>query len=266
MKSKKEIELEKIILSKLDGKSLETARIIFQDKEVEFLMNYSNNVSIKRLGFNDHGPVHMKRACLNSLIMFELLHHSGVKFNLENEGVGTVEDSKVAVIIASLLHDIGMSVARENHEIFSSLFGIKIIERILEKVYTNEFEKQIILRSMVVEGIIGHMATKSINSLEAGLVLIGDGCDMEKGRARITSMLQRKPRVGDIHKYSASAIQKVNIEKGLTKPIKITVLMRESVGFFQIEEVLFPKISSSPVKPYIELFAGVLGEELLQYL
>ncbi|HAF07163.1 MAG: phosphohydrolase [bacterium] len=266
MKSKKELELEKTIISKLDGKCLETAKLIFQDKEVEYLMNYSNNVSIKRLGFNDHGPVHMKRACLNSLLMFDLLQNAGVKFNLENEGVGNVIDSKVAVIIASLLHDIGMSVSRENHEIYSSIIGLNIINRILEKIYQHEFEKQIIVRSMVIEGIIGHMATKIINSLEAGLVLIGDGCDMEKGRARITSMIQRKPRVGDIHKYSASAIQTVSIKKGIKKPIKITVLMRESVGFFQIEEVLFPKISSSPVKPYIELFAGVIGEELLQYL
>ncbi|MEO0233922.1 MAG: phosphohydrolase [candidate division WOR-3 bacterium] len=266
MKSKKELELEKTIISKLSGKCLETAKLIFQDKEIEYLMNYSNNVSIKRLGFNDHGPVHMKRACLNSLLMFELLHNAGVKFNLENEGIGNVDDSKIAVIIASLLHDIGMSVSRENHEIYSSLIGLNIIDRILEKIYQHEFEKHIIVRSMVIEGIIGHMATKSINSLEAGLVLIGDGCDMEKGRARITSMIQRKPRVGDIHKYSASAIQTVSIEKGIIKPIKITVLMRESVGFFQIEEVLFPKISSSPVKPYIELFAGVIGDELMQYL
>ncbi len=266
MKSKKEMELEKVIISKLENKSLLAAKILFMDKEVEFLMNHSNNVSIKRLGFNDHGPVHMKRACLNSLIMFELLTQAKIKFNLEKEGVGSAEDSRVSVIIASLLHDIGMSVSRENHEIYSSILGINIIDRTLKSIYQDDLEKIVIVRSTILEGIIGHMATKIINSLEAGLVLIGDGCDMEKGRARITSMIQRKPRVGDMHKYSASAIQTVKIEKGNVKPIRITVLMRESVGFFQIEEVLFPKIISSPVKEYIELFAGVIGEELLQYL
>jgi hypothetical protein len=42
--------------------------------------------------------------------------------------------------------------------------------------------------------------------------------------------------------------------------------MNASVGFFQIEEVFFPKINTSPVKPYIELFAGVTDREMLRYL
>ncbi|GAI54713.1 unnamed protein product, partial [marine sediment metagenome] len=48
--------------------------------------------------------------------------------------------------------------------------------------------------------------------------------------------------------------------------VKIIVEMTESVGFFQIEEVLFPKISSNPVKPYIELYGKVIGEGLRRYL
>jgi metal-dependent HD superfamily phosphatase/phosphodiesterase len=110
------------------------------------------------------------------------------------------------------------------------------------------------------------MATKHIYSLEAGLVLIGDGSDMEKGRARIPAMLSNAPRVGDIHRTSASAIQKVQIHKGTEKPIAITVKMNASVGFFQVEEVFFPKINNSPVKPYIELYAGVIDREMLRYL
>ncbi len=36
--------------------------------------------------------------------------------------------------------------------------------------------------------------------------LIADGCDMERGRARIPMMLNTESRVGDIHKYSATSI------------------------------------------------------------
>ena len=97
-------------------------------------------------------------------------------------------------------------------------------------------------------------------------MLIGDGCDMEKGRARITTILSDKPKVGDIHRYSSTGIQKVTIQKGEKRPIQIKVDMTESVGFFQIEEVLFPKILSSPVKNYIELKAGVIGKEMKKYL
>ena len=42
--------------------------------------------------------------------------------------------------------------------------------------------------------------------------------------------------------------------------------MSADVGFFQIEEVLFTKIDSSPAKQYVELYAGVDGEEAKCYL
>jgi len=266
LKSKKEISLEREILKRLSGKCLEMANLIFSDAELKYLMDYANIVSIKRLGFNDHGPVHMKIASLNAMIMFDLLKDAGIQFSLVSEQIGTVEDSKVAVFTASMLHDIGMTVSRENHEIYSMIFASNIIDRFLSSIYKNEIEKKIILRSLIMEGIAGHMATQKIYSLEAGLVLIGDGCDMEKGRARIPTLLRTKPKVGDIHKYSSTAIQDLSISRGNRKPIKIEIKMSESVGFFQIESVLFPKILSSPVRPYIELYAGVIGNKMMEYL
>jgi len=265
-KSTKQIHLENKIMKMLSGKALSVVEYIFADKEIQVYHDYANIVSIKRLGFNDHGPVHMRKAALNALVMFELLEKAGIKFNLEKEGIGTKEDSKIAVLVASLLHDLGMTVTRKNHEFLSVQLAAPIIERILDKFYANDLTKRVILRSLIIECIFGHMATQPIHSLEAGLVLIGDGCDMEKGRARITTLLINKPRVGDIHKYSSREIQKVKIIPGEKKPIRIIAEMNQSVGFFQIEEVLFPKIASSPVKPYIELYAGVKGEEMLRYL
>ncbi|MCD4818351.1 MAG: phosphohydrolase [Candidatus Cloacimonetes bacterium] len=265
-KSIKQEQLEKKILLKLSGKTLEVVKYIFNDEEIQILQDYANVVSIKRLGFNDHGPVHMRTAALNALKMFELLAFAEIKFNLEKESLGTLEDSKIVVLIATLLHDLGMTVARNKHEFLSVDIALPIINRILKVFYRNNLKKQVILRSMIIEGIFGHMATQTIHSLEAGLVLVGDGCDMEKGRARITTLLSTKPQVGDIHKYSSRAILKVNIIKGDRKPIKILVDMSQSVGFFQIEEVLYPKIASSPVKKYIELYAGVEGKDVLRYL
>ena len=44
------------------------------------------------------------------------------------------------------------------------------------------------------------------------------------------------------------------------------MLMRAEVGFFQVEEVLIPKIQSSPAKSMLELYAGVEGEEMKRYM
>ena len=266
-KSAKQSTLEQRILKLLEGRPLRAAQLLFADPELQAMQEYANIVSIKRLGFNDHGPVHMRKATLNAIKMFNLLHEAGIQLNLEKEGAGTAEDSLTAVLFASLLHDLGMSIAREAHETISIQLALPFIDRILDKILTPEdYMAKTAIRSLAIEGIFGHMATRRIHSLEAGLVLIADGSDMEKGRARIPSMLSNEPRVGDIHRTSAGAIQKVRIQKGAEKPISITVEMSASVGFFQVEEVFFPKINISPVKPYIELYAGVIDRELLRYL
>lgn len=266
-KSVKQIQLEERILKLLSGKALQTAELIFDDPEIQALQEYANIVSIKRLGYNDHGPVHMRKATLNTIKMFNLLHEAGISMNLEKERVGTADDSLVATIMASLLHDLGMTIARDSHEFLSIQIATPFIDKILSKIHAeNDYAIKAATRSIAIEGIFGHMATHKIHSLEAGLVLIGDGSDMEKGRARIPSILSSKVRVGDIHRTSASAIQKVIIHKGEEKPICIEVEMNASVGFFQIEEVFFPKINISPVKPFIELYAGVTDREKLRYL
>ena len=250
-KSVIQIHFEKKIISRLSGRSLDVMEYIISDKEIQILQDYANVVSIKRLGYNDHGPVHMRKAALNAILMFDLLTKADIKLNLEKEHLGDADDSKIAVLIAAMIHDIGMTVSRQGHEYMSVNLATPIIERILEQFYHSDINKKVIMRSLIIECIFGHMATQAIHSLEAGLVLIGDGCDMEQGRSRISSMLSGQPRVGDIHRYSSTGIDKVNIIKGEKKPIQIRVDMSESVGFFQVEEVLYPKISSSPVKKYI---------------
>jgi len=266
-KSVKQQQLEDRILKLLSGKALKTAELLFADPEIQALQEYANIVSIKRLGFNDHGPVHMRKATLNTIKMFRLLHDAGIQMHLEKEKVGTADDSLVGVIMASLMHDLGMTIARDSHEFLSIQIATPFIDKVLSAIHAeDEYHIKAAIKSIAIEGIFGHMATHKIHSLEAGLVLIGDGSDMEKGRARIPAMLSTKVRPGDIHRTSASAIQKVHIRKGEEKPIRIDVEMNASVGFFQIEEVFFPKINISPVKPFIELYAGVTDRDLLKYL
>ncbi len=264
--SHKQLNIEKKILKSLKpgSRPLRATELLFQDKEVQHLQDYANTVSIKRLHHNDHGPVHMRKAMLNALTILDLLNKAGVKFNLEKEGIGTFEDSKIAVLTAAFLHDVGMSVGRENHENSGAILAAPIIQRFLDELY-DDLEKKVILRSLIIEGIMGHMGSQKIFSMEAGIIIVADGCDMEMGRARIP-MMYTESQVGDIHKYSSSAIKKVTITKGEKRPIRIHVSMKESVGFFQVEEVLLKKIFASTIEDYIELHAGVIGQDDKCYL
>ena len=69
-KSGKQLQLEKQIKINLTGLPLKIAEFLFKDEEIQILQDYANTLSIKRMGFNDHGPVHMRKAALNSLKMF----------------------------------------------------------------------------------------------------------------------------------------------------------------------------------------------------
>jgi metal-dependent HD superfamily phosphatase/phosphodiesterase len=279
MKSPKELSLDKKIIAELETMlpPLTTPdswlpekilKLLMNDAEIEAAQNYANTVSLVRLAYNDHGPVHMRMVTLNALKMMQLLKEAGIKMNLENENGGTFEDSLTAVSLAAFLHDFGMSVGRQDHELFSVMLSLPIINRLLDQALPDAHSvvRRVTIRSLAVEGIAGHMATRKIHSLEAGIILIADGCDMERGRARIPIALNTEPKVGDIHKYSANSIESVDIRKGGDKPVCIDIEMSSDVGFFQVEEVLIPKLNMSPAKQYIELFAGVTGAESKQYL
>ncbi len=251
-----------------DSLPLNLAKLLLSHAEIKAIQDYANTVSISRLGLNDHGPVHMKIVCYNALKMLDMLHEAGIKTSLEQDNAGTFADSMAAVMIASLLHDSGMTIGRKNHELYSGIISFSIITDLLKQVLPDDkdIERRTIIRSMAMEGIIGHMATHPIHSIEAGLILIADGCDMTKGRARITLEIPSKPTEGDIHKYSAHSIEKVKFSKGEECPLKIEVLMKSEIGLFQVEEVLIPKLQSSPAKHLIELYAQVEGEKVKRYI
>ena len=242
------------------------AELLSEDAEIQAVQEYANSVSIKRLGYNDHGPVHVRTVALNGLIMMGLLKRADIKTTLELEECGTFDDSVIAVLLAAFLHDFGMSVGRQDHELHSVYIAHPIIDRLLLQVYPQDLAKRVVLRSLSLEGISGHMGTRTIHSLEAGVIQIADGCDMTKGRARIPLALAGSPRVGDIHQYSGNAIEEVRLLPGQEKPIHIEVFMSSEVGLFQVEAVLLGKISASTAKSQVELFAVVGGGAPKRYL
>ena len=256
------------LTSEKDDLPLKVVQLLIDDAEVQAIQDYANTVSIVRLGFNDHGPVHMRTVCRNALKMLKIFYQAKIQTSLAKEQSGTFADSVTAVILASFFHDFGMTVGRQDHELYSAIIGQPIINSILKKVLPEEkdLKRRVTIYAMAMEGIIGHMGTRKIHSVEAGIILVADGCDMTKGRARIPMEINTKPSVGDIHKYSANSIEKVKILAGEEKPIKIEVHMSAVAGFFQIEEVLLQKISCSPIKDFIELYAGVDDDEMKKYL
>jgi metal-dependent HD superfamily phosphatase/phosphodiesterase len=271
MRSGKEISLDSKLTEivdefQLSGKAAATIKLLLSDEELQAAQEYANTVSIVRLGYNDHGPVHMRTVAMNALVMLRLLRQAEIKTSLEKDGCGDFEDSLIAVICASMLHDLGMGIGRQDHELHGVYLALPILNRILDQVYNGDIRKQTMLRALTLEGIFGHMGTCAVHSIEAGVVQIADGCDMTKGRARIPLALGQITRGGHIHQYSANSIEDVRVSGGEEKPIRLDIHMSNESGFFQVEEILLKKISDSPAKPFVELYAQVRQETPRQYL
>ncbi len=215
--------------------------LIKKDRELRLLLDKANTVMIKRLDYNDHGRVHAKIVAQNTQKLASLLKD---KLTLPKEGF-TYQDSKVVLYLAAYLHDIGCSVMRDQHELFSVILGRPIAERMLKRIYGY---KGIALLPMVMECVVGHMGNYEVTSTEAGILAVADACDMTKGRARIPFEIGKR----DIHEYSAMAISKVEIVKGSKKPVKIRVEMENSAGVFQVE-LLETKIKFGKLKDYVEV-------------
>ncbi len=266
MKSPKEVSLDQAILDRVPPVLHELTERLLADPEIKGFQDYANTVAIRRLGYNDHGPVHMRKVVIHALKMARLLREAGVPLSLEAEEAGTYEDSVLSLLLAGFMHDIGMAVTRENHENYSAELAAPMVRKYAEMAFPDDPARQVVIRSMVAECIVGHMATVRVHSLEAGLILIADGCDMEKGRARIPMLISRAAKVGDIHKYSSAAVERIEIGPGEDRPICITIRMSERAGYFQIEEVLFPKLNASPAREHVQLVAEVPGDEAKRYL
>jgi metal-dependent HD superfamily phosphatase/phosphodiesterase len=70
--------------------------------------------------------------------------------------------------------------------------AFSMLDRILSKGFLSsphDIQRRVTIRSLALEGIAGHLGNRAVYSLEAGIVLIADGCDMTKGRAHIPMFL-----------------------------------------------------------------------------
>jgi hypothetical protein len=271
MRSSKELNIDNKLIKmvealKLSGLALKGLKALLNNEEIQASQEYANTVSIVRLGYNDHGPVHMRKVTQNAILMLDLLKKAGIQTTLEKDKCGNFEDSLLAVMIAAMLHDIGMCMGRQNHELHSTVITYPIIDKLLTGIYKDNLQKRVMVRSLALEGVAGHMGNINVTSLEAGIVQIADGCDMTKGRARIPISLAATPRAGHIHQYSANSIENVCIKAGKEKPVRIDIIMSNEAGLFQVEEVLMHKIDKSTAKQHIELYANVTDYMERRYL
>jgi metal-dependent HD superfamily phosphatase/phosphodiesterase len=215
---------------------------------------YMAQVTSQRLGMSDHSWVHVQVVLNISLRLFRLLAKAGIEPAMVTDHGMKVRDAEVVIAGGALLHDVGMSIHRADHEAYSLFLIADRLDDLLAGSY-DEPERSVVIAE-ILHCVIGHRRRGEPYTLEAGVVRVADALDMAEGRSRI-------PVEGGqygIHALSAAAIDEVKIEAGEERPVRISIEMNNSAGIFQVDDLLVTKLRGTPLEGHVEVLAQVSGE------
>jgi uncharacterized protein len=215
---------------------------------------YMAQVHAERLGMSDHSWVHMQIVLNIALRLLRLLVKAGVEPAVVTDHGLPSRDAEVVVAGGALLHDIGMSIHRNDHEAYSLFLAAGALDRLLSDAYREP--KRTVIASEILHAIIGHRRRGEPYTVEAGVVRVADALDMAQGRIRIPMEAGRE----GIHSISAAAVDEVRIEAGEERPVRIEIDLNNSAGIFQVDDLLATKIRGTPLEGRVEVVAKIEGE------
>jgi uncharacterized protein len=255
MEPKKYVQMD-IHVPTRDNRLLEKAlALINEDIEIKTLWRIININAIDRQGLTDHGPVHFQIVANIALRLTRMLLKNGVEMSISKDYTLSKDYAELVVLLGSLLHDLGMSINREGHEVFSLLLANEILHRLLQFL---PVEERTIATSEVLHAIISHRSGGTPQTIEAGIVRVADALDISEGRSRIP---YDEGKV-DIHSISAEAIDRVEILDGKERLIQINIWMNNTAGIFQVDELLKKKLIGSGIEQYVAISSFITqGEE-----
>jgi metal-dependent HD superfamily phosphatase/phosphodiesterase len=228
-------------------------RVVNEDEQVRAWW-YMAQVHAERLGMSDHSWVHTQIVLNVALRLLRLLVKAGVEPAVVADHGMSVRDAEVVVAGGALLHDIGMSIHRTDHEAYSLFLASGALDRLLADSYSEP--QRTIVSSEILHAIIGHRRRGEPYTVEAGVVRVADALDMAQGRTRIPLEAGQE----GIHSISAAAVDEVRIEAGVERPVRIEIELNNSAGIFQVDDLLATKIRGTPLEGRVEVAAQVEGE------
>jgi uncharacterized protein len=211
-------------------------------------------VTSERLGMSDHSWVHVQIVVNIALRLARLLFRRGVTPGIVADFGMTERDAEVAIAAAALFHCVGMQVHRTDHETYSLFLTADKLGELLTECY-EEPERSIVVAE-ALHAIIGHRRAGQPFTVEAGIVRVADALDMARGRSRVPFEAGHQ----NIHSLSAYAIEEVKISAGRDKAARVEILMTNSAGVFQVDELLATKLRGSGLEEHLEVIARIDAE------
>ncbi len=224
------------------------------DEQLKAWWHVSAVNATRRLGMSDHSWVHIQIVTNIGLRLARLLFRRGVVPGVVADFGMTEHDAEVVVAAACLMHCVGMSIHREDHERYSLFLTADKIGTLLQSVY--EEPERSIIAAEALHAIIGHRRQGHPFTIEAGIVRVADALDMARGRSRIPFEAGHQ----NIHSLSAYAIDEVKISPGRDRAVRVEIAMSNSAGIFQVDELLAEKLRGSGLEEHVEVIARIEAE------
>ena len=225
-----------------------------RDEQLKAWWHVANVNAVLRMQINDHSWVHVQIVANIALKLLRQLTKHGVEPAMVTDYGLERDDAEVVVTLGALMHCVGMAIHRDGHEDFSLFLAEPKLRELLDGLYGDP--NLTVVVSEVLHTITSHRDYGRPLTLEAGIVRVADALDMAKGRSRIPF---ERGSVS-IHSLSAAAIEDVIITDGETRPIRIEILMNNSSGIYQVDELLRAKLRGSRLEPYVDVIAHIEGE------
>jgi uncharacterized protein len=228
------------------SRTAKVVQLLEGDIEIQTLWYMANRTS-RRTAVNDHGPVHVRTAMHHGDRLLRLLIEAGIQPDSITDHAMTEDDARVVVLLGLALHDVGMSIHRDRHELLSVPIALDWLRRNLPPIYV---EPQLtVIVSEVLHAVLAHNVHERCLTLEAGIVKVADALDMTKGRSRKAISAGKI----DIHSISAAAVEAVRVTRGTKKPIRIEVDINNPSAVFHLKEVFGQKLAHSSIQDYVEV-------------
>ncbi len=228
--------------------------VVNADEQVKAWWHVSAVNATRRLRMSDHSWVHIQIVLNTGLRLARLLFRRGVQPSVRADYGMSDHDAEVVIAAACLLHCVGMSIHRDDHERFSLFLSADKLPGLLATIYDEP--DRTIIASEALHAIVGHRRKGAPFTVEAAIVRIADALDMARGRSRVPFEAGHQ----NIHSLSAYAIEEVKISPGRDRAVRVEIQMSNSAGIFQVDELLATKLRGSGLEEHIEVIARIDAE------
>lgn len=233
-----------------DDRLNEVLEFVAEDPEIQTYLQAQNVNPVTRMGYNDHGEIHVRIVRDRALCLYELLKAADIEFN----GAGDHPelepvDEPVIIALAATLHDIGHVVHRDEHVYYSIPLASDVLDRILPEFYDQPAAVR--MKGEILHAILCHHTPEDPLTTEASVIRVADALDMERGRSR---MPYEKGGRG-IDTISSQAIREVSVVDGKGTPVMVEIEMTNAAGVYQVDNLLKDKLRNSGLEEHIRIVA-----------